>query len=75
MKATLSFPYTKPSTLNYIIDYLLTGLESFERDPADSNFQRGYEQALRDTMVDLLRGHMLAKLPSPRADKMAPQDS
>jgi hypothetical protein len=65
MKALLSFPHTKPSTLDhikqsaldYIIDYLLTGLESFEHDPADSNFQRGYEQALHDTMADLLRCH------------------
>jgi hypothetical protein len=73
MKATLSFAQTKPSTmdhmkystLDYIVDYLLTGLESFERDSADSNFQRGYEQALHDTMVDLLRCHMLAKLEAP----------
>jgi hypothetical protein len=45
--------------MQYMIDYLLSGLETLERYPADSDFQEGYEQALRDTIVDLLSCHVL----------------
>jgi hypothetical protein len=45
--------------MQYMIDYLLSGLETLECYPADSDFQEGYEQALRDTVVDLLRCHVL----------------
>jgi hypothetical protein len=31
-----------------------SGLASFERDPADSDFQRGHECALRNMQTDLL---------------------
>jgi hypothetical protein len=51
-------------------------MEACERNPTTDDFELGYEQALHDTMVDLLRCHMLANLPlSPHADHMAPQDS
>jgi hypothetical protein len=77
MKVTPTFPHTpqsalediKRSTLDYIIDYLPSGLESFDRDPADNDFQWGYECALHDTIVDLLRCHVLARLPSAPADQ------
>jgi hypothetical protein len=67
MKDTLMVPPTeqsmlecmRESTMQYMIDYLLSGLESLERCPPDSDFQEGYEQALRDTIVDLLRCHVL----------------
>jgi hypothetical protein len=84
MKASLSLTqtnsspldYIKQSALEYMINYLFDGLESFERDPADSDFQLGYEQALHDTMVDLLRCHMLANLPATlHGDQTAAQDS
>ena len=84
MKGTPTLPDTKPSALDYIkqsaleyiINYLFDGLETCERNPATDDFELGYEQALHDTMVDLLLCHMLANLPpSPHADQMAPQDS
>ena len=84
MKGTPTLPDTKPSALDYIkqsaleyiIDYLFDGLEACERNPATDDFELGYEQALHDTMVDLLRCHMLANLPpSSHADQMASQDS
>jgi hypothetical protein len=46
--------YTNPVTLQDAIDYLHFGLATFEHDPADTDFQRGYEQALRDMRADLL---------------------
>jgi hypothetical protein len=55
--------YIKQSALEYIINYLFDGLEACERNPATDDFELGYEQALHDTMVDLLRCHMLANLP------------
>ena len=45
---------TTPATLQDVIDYVQSELASFERDPADSDFQRGYECALRDMRTDLL---------------------
>jgi hypothetical protein len=76
MKGTPTLPDTKPSALDYIINYLFDGLEACERNPATDDFELGYEQALHDTMVDLLLCHMLANLtPCPHADRMAPQDS
>jgi hypothetical protein len=49
------------------------GLEACERNPATDDFELGYELALHDTMVDLLRYHMLANLPPcPHVDQMGP---
>jgi hypothetical protein len=45
---------TKPATLQDAVDYLETALATFEHDPADSEFQLGYEQALRDTITEFL---------------------
>jgi hypothetical protein len=43
----------KQTTLQDVIDYLDGASASFKRDPADTEFQRGYEQAIRDMMIDL----------------------
>jgi hypothetical protein len=72
MKDTPTLPDTKPSALDYIkqsaleyiINYLFDGLEACERNPATDDFELGYEQALHDTMVDLLLCHMPCKSPS-----------
>ncbi len=45
---------SKPVTLNRAINYLHIQLAAFQLDPADSDFRRGYEQALHDMRVDLL---------------------
>jgi hypothetical protein len=42
------------TTLQDVIDYLERALVLFERDPADTEFQLGYEQALRDMMIELI---------------------
>jgi hypothetical protein len=57
----LKVEYMKQSALKFVVDYLMSSLELFERDAPDSDFYRGYEQAHHDTMVDLLR-HMLQAL-------------
>jgi hypothetical protein len=44
----------KQTTLQDVIDYLEDASASFELDPADTEFQRGYEQAVRDMMIDLV---------------------
>ena len=49
---------TKPATLDDVIDYLQFDLDTFEYDPADTDFQRGYEQALRDVQTELLCWHL-----------------
>ena len=38
----------KQTTLQDVIDYLEDASASFELDPADTEFQRGYEQAIRN---------------------------
>jgi hypothetical protein len=47
---------SKPVTLNRAINYLHIQLAAFQLDPADSDFRRGYEQALHDMRVDLCLG-------------------
>jgi len=42
------------TTLQDVIDYLERALVLFERDPADTEFQLGYEQAIRDMMIELI---------------------
>ena len=42
------------TTSQDVIDYLERALVLFERDPADTEFQLGYEQALRDMMIELI---------------------
>jgi hypothetical protein len=42
------------TTLQDVIDYLEDALATFEHDPADSEFQLGYEQALQNMMLELL---------------------
>ncbi len=54
MKVTPSFPHTKPATLQDVINYLQAGLATFERHPANNDYQRGYEGALRNMRTDLL---------------------
>ena len=43
---------TKQTTLQDALDYLQLGLASFEHDPADNDFQLGYEHALRNLLID-----------------------
>jgi hypothetical protein len=45
---------TKPLTLQDVLDYLHNALIGFENDPADTEFQEGYEQALNDMVDDLI---------------------
>jgi hypothetical protein len=52
-----------PATLQDATDYLHFQLAAFEFDPADTDFQRGYEQALRDMRADLLGWPFAAKKP------------
>jgi hypothetical protein len=44
----------KQTTLQDVIDYLEDASASFELDPADTEFQRGYQQAVSDMMIDLV---------------------
>jgi len=44
---TLRDAQAEPATLVDVLDYLQFELQSVELDPAESNFQRGYEYALR----------------------------
>jgi hypothetical protein len=48
-------------TLNDVFEYLHTALNTFADDPADSDFQQGYEQALSD-----MRYHFLGVSPTDR---------
>jgi hypothetical protein len=48
MKVTLNQPHTTSATLQDAINHLKTDLARFERYPADSDYQRGYEAAVRD---------------------------
>jgi hypothetical protein len=70
-----NLPETKPVTLQDVIDYVQTELASFEREPADGDFQRGYECALRDMRADLLGSPYAAKAHPSLAKEMAPKDS
>jgi hypothetical protein len=45
----------RPATLEDVIEYLQFELASFEHDPADSDYQHGYEQAIHDMRTDFLR--------------------
>ena len=42
------------TTLQDVIQYLCDALSGFECDPANDDFQLGYEQALKDMMTDLI---------------------
>jgi hypothetical protein len=44
----------KPLTLQDVFDYLDNALIGFETDPADSEYQQGYEQALSDMEYHLI---------------------
>jgi hypothetical protein len=44
----------KQTTLQDVIDYLENALDGFGLDPADTEFQRGYEEALRHMMIELI---------------------
>ena len=48
----------KSPTLQDVFDYLDNALIGFETDPADSEFQQGYEQALSD-----LEQHLIGRRP------------
>ena len=39
------------------IAYLQTQIATFDTDPPDDEFQRGYLQALKDMLKDLLNTH------------------
>ena len=45
---------TKHLTLQDVLDYLHNALIGFEDDPPDTEFQEGYEQALKDMVDDLI---------------------
>jgi hypothetical protein len=51
---TLRDAQAEPATLVDVLDYLQFELQSVELDPAESNFQRGYEYALRDLKTEFL---------------------
>jgi len=51
MKSTLTI---KPLTLEDVLEILHNALIGFENDPADTEFQEGYEQALKDMVDDLI---------------------
>jgi len=53
MQVTPSFPRKKPATLQEAKNYWQSALSSFERYPSDSDYQRGYEAALREMQADL----------------------
>lgn len=39
--------------IDMVINYLTTALASFESDPADSDYQRGYRDALVEFMITI----------------------
>jgi len=47
-------PPIKTLTLRDVFDYLDNALIGFETEPADSEFQHGYEQALSDMEYHLI---------------------
>lgn len=40
---------TPEQKLALIMEYLANAIASFQMDPASSNFQKGYEEALKET--------------------------
>ena len=64
---------TKTATLQDALDYLQLGLASFEHDPADNNFQRGYEHALRNVLFDLRGDSWCERLRSRASGLSAPR--
>jgi len=42
-------PRTDSEKLALLMEYLANSLASFQMDPADSPFQRGYEAAIKET--------------------------
>jgi hypothetical protein len=59
---------TKTATLQDVIDYLQFELATFQHDPADTDFQLGYEQALRDLESELLFWNAPATCPACEAN-------
>jgi hypothetical protein len=53
MQSRLAYPHKQPATLQDAKNHLQSSLASFERYPADSDHQRGYEAALRLLQEDL----------------------
>jgi hypothetical protein len=48
-----NFRDTNPATLQDALDLLRLGVASFEHDPAENDFQKGYEHALLNLLTDL----------------------
>lgn len=48
-----TYTHAQPADLQDAEDYLQSSLDMFEHDPADSEYQRGYEAALRELQFDL----------------------
>jgi hypothetical protein len=44
----------QPLTLEVALDWLFEGLGTFARHPAGSDFEEGYEQALKDMALELV---------------------
>jgi hypothetical protein len=53
MQSELTFPHAQHATLQDAKKYLQSSLATFDRDPADSDYQRGFEAALRHLRTDL----------------------
>jgi hypothetical protein len=45
---TLAVEPSKPATLLDVLDHLQSNLQAVELDPAENDFESGYECALRD---------------------------
>lgn len=41
--------------MDEIENYIDTGLESFQDDPADTEYQKGYEACLNEIKIEILR--------------------
>jgi hypothetical protein len=63
---------TKPATFQDALEYLQLGLASFEHDPAENEFQQGYEHALQGLLFDLRRDGWLQYLRSGAPELSAP---
>ena len=73
MQVTPSFPRKKPATLEEAKNYWQSALSSCERYPSVTDYERGFEGALRDIGADL--GWLPADAQTPAGGLKAPQDS
>jgi hypothetical protein len=53
MQVALTFPHANSVTLQDVLNYMQSALSSFERHPSITDYERGYEAAIRDMRTDL----------------------